>query len=268
MCTWARSEGARAGQRTRARAHARRQEERPTRHADRRRGPAVHLRACTPRRWHDPTGRAVEPRSARSDQPSSSRRRTRAARASRTRARRSSRGSSTTTASAGSTSPASSRSAGTPTGPSCESFAPDFYLPDLDLYLELTTLKQSLVRRKNRKLRYLRELYPMIRIKLFYARDFRALLLKYRRLDVAATLIGGEGQVRPSGVPEPVLVAAAALPGVQVGGALPGGGGRGSRGPQLPADTARRGRCRRGARGSHPRRARRDPLRSRTASRT
>ena len=94
-----------------------------------------------------------------------------------------------------------------------ESFAPDFYLPDLDLYLELTTLKQSLVRRKNRKLRYLRELYPMIRIKLFYARDFRALLVKYRRLDVAATLIGGEGQVRPSGVPEPVLVAAAALPG-------------------------------------------------------
>ena len=41
-----------------------------------------------------------------------------------------------------------------------ESFAPDFYLPDLDLYLELTTLKQSLVRRKNRKLRYLRELLP------------------------------------------------------------------------------------------------------------
>ena len=90
-----------------------------------------------------------------------------------------------------------------------ESFAPDFYLPDLDLYLELTTLKQSLVRKKNRKLRYLRELYPTIRIKLFYARDFRALLLKYRRLDVAATLIGGEGQARPAADPEPVLVATA-----------------------------------------------------------
>jgi hypothetical protein len=82
-----------------------------------------------------------------------------------------------------------------------ESFAPDFYLPDLDLYLELTTLKQSLVRRKNRKLRYLRELYPMIRIKLFYARDFRALLLKYGRIDAAASLIGGEGQA----VPEPTV---------------------------------------------------------------
>jgi hypoxanthine phosphoribosyltransferase len=78
-----------------------------------------------------------------------------------------------------------------------ESFAPDFYLPDLDLYVELTTLKQSLVRKKNRKLRHLRELYPMVRIKLFYARDFRALLLKYGRLDVAASLIGVEGQPPP-----------------------------------------------------------------------
>ena len=71
-----------------------------------------------------------------------------------------------------------------------ESFSPDFYLPDLDLWLELTTLRQSLVRRKNRKLRRMRELYPMIRIKLLYARDFRALMLKYGRLDVAASLIG------------------------------------------------------------------------------
>jgi hypoxanthine phosphoribosyltransferase len=76
-----------------------------------------------------------------------------------------------------------------------ESFAPDFYLPELDLWLELTTLRQSLVRKKNRKLRRLRELYPTIRIKLFYAKDFRALMLKYGRLDVAASLIGVEGQV-------------------------------------------------------------------------
>lgn len=72
-----------------------------------------------------------------------------------------------------------------------ESFAPDFYLPQVDLYIELTTLKQSLVRRKNRKLRHLRQLYPEIRVKLFYARDFKALMLKYGRLsfltDVAAT---------------------------------------------------------------------------------
>lgn len=78
-----------------------------------------------------------------------------------------------------------------------ESFSPDFYLPDLDLWLELTTLRQSLVRRKNRKLRRMRELYPMVRIKLLYARDFRALMLKYGRLDVAASLIGADGQMVP-----------------------------------------------------------------------
>lgn len=60
-----------------------------------------------------------------------------------------------------------------------ESFTPDFYLPDLDLYVELTTLKQSLVTKKNRKLRRLRELYPNINIKLFYGRDYRSLMTKY-----------------------------------------------------------------------------------------
>ena len=64
-----------------------------------------------------------------------------------------------------------------------ESFAPDFHLPEIGLYLELTTLKQSLVRKKNRKLRWMRLLYPEIRVKLFYARDFRALMVKYGRLD-------------------------------------------------------------------------------------
>ncbi len=76
-----------------------------------------------------------------------------------------------------------------------ESFAPDFYLPDLDLYLEMTTLKQRLVRKKNRKLRRLRELYPDIRIKLFYARDFRMLMLKYGKLGIIESLSGTPGQV-------------------------------------------------------------------------
>ncbi len=78
-----------------------------------------------------------------------------------------------------------------------ESFAPDFYLPELGVFLEMTTLKQRLVRKKNRKLRRLRELYPDIRIKLFYARDFRAMMLKYGRLGLAASLSGTPGQVVP-----------------------------------------------------------------------
>jgi hypothetical protein len=78
-----------------------------------------------------------------------------------------------------------------------ESFSPDFYLPDLDLYLEMTTLRQKLVRKKNRKLRRLRELYPDLNVKLFYARDFRALMLKYGRLALADGLSGTSGQVIP-----------------------------------------------------------------------
>jgi hypothetical protein len=81
-----------------------------------------------------------------------------------------------------------------------ESFSPDFYLPELEVYVELTTLKQSLVRRKNRKLRRLRELYPDIRVKLFYGKDFRALMLKYGRFDLAASLSGLEGQIMPGRV--------------------------------------------------------------------
>lgn len=109
-----------------------------------------------------------------------------------------------------------------------ESFSPDFYLPDLDVYLEMTTLKQRLVRKKNRKLRRLRELYPGIRIKLFYARDFRALMLKYGKLALVESLSGSLGQVvpeRPEVSPvvaaEPVAqgAAGAAVAGVEVASA-------------------------------------------------
>jgi hypothetical protein len=56
------------------------------------------------------------------------------------------------------------------------------------------------VRKKNRKLRRLRELYPELNIKLFYARDFRALMLKYGKLALFEGLSGTSGQVtsRPS----------------------------------------------------------------------
>jgi len=59
------------------------------------------------------------------------------------------------------------------------SFSPDFYLPDFDLYIELTTMSQKLVTKKNRKVRRLKELYPDVNIKIFYQKDFRALCFKY-----------------------------------------------------------------------------------------
>jgi hypoxanthine phosphoribosyltransferase len=60
-----------------------------------------------------------------------------------------------------------------------EAFSPDFYLPEQDLYLEITVMKQSLVTRKNRKLRKLRERYPDVNIKLFYKRDIERLVQRY-----------------------------------------------------------------------------------------
>src|SRR6266498_2503879 len=62
-----------------------------------------------------------------------------------------------------------------PDGSTIEAFTPDFYLPEQDLYVEITMMKQSLVTRKNRKLRKLRERYPDVNIKLFYKRDIERL---------------------------------------------------------------------------------------------
>jgi cytidylate kinase len=64
-------------------------------------------------------------------------------------------------------------------GNALEFFTPDFYLPEFDVYIELTTMKQSHVTRKNRKVRLLRELYPEINIQVFYQKDFENLIFKY-----------------------------------------------------------------------------------------
>jgi hypothetical protein len=60
-----------------------------------------------------------------------------------------------------------------------QQFTPDFYLPAYDLYIEITTMNQKLVTRKNRKVRRLRELYPGIKCKIFYQRDYLSLITKY-----------------------------------------------------------------------------------------
>jgi len=60
-----------------------------------------------------------------------------------------------------------------------QAFSPDFYLPAYDLYIEITTLNQKLVTKKNRKVRRLRELHPDVNVKVLYQRDYLALLAKY-----------------------------------------------------------------------------------------
>lgn len=72
-----------------------------------------------------------------------------------------------------------------------EAFTPDFYLPDMDLFVELTTLKSGLTAEKNRKMRQLQELYPDINIIMLKKRDYLRLLTKY-----------GYGAISPSQVPD------------------------------------------------------------------
>ena len=60
-----------------------------------------------------------------------------------------------------------------------EAFTPDFYLPDFDTYVELTTMRQPLVTKKNRKIRRMAEVHPDVRVKLLYRRDIEALGSKY-----------------------------------------------------------------------------------------
>jgi hypothetical protein len=64
-------------------------------------------------------------------------------------------------------------------GTTTEAFTPDFWLPDHEIYLEVTTMRQGLVTRKNRKVRHLRELHPEIRIRVVYQRDYLHLLVRF-----------------------------------------------------------------------------------------
>jgi len=64
-------------------------------------------------------------------------------------------------------------------GDATQRFSPDFYLPQYDLYIEITTLNQKLVTKKNRKARRLGELYPDVKCRVLYQRDYLNLLVKY-----------------------------------------------------------------------------------------
>ncbi|HZT36895.1 MAG TPA: cytidylate kinase family protein [Bryobacteraceae bacterium] len=69
-----------------------------------------------------------------------------------------------------------------------EAFTPDFYLPEFDLYIELTTMKQALVTKKNRKVKRLKAIYPHINIQVFYQKDLQDLVFKYGLSDRAPAL--------------------------------------------------------------------------------
>jgi hypoxanthine phosphoribosyltransferase len=81
-------------------------------------------------------------------------------------------------------------------------FTPDFYLPEDDLYIEITTMSQKLVTKKNAKVRRLKELHPGVRCKVLYQRDYLHLVLKYG-LEQAENL---EARAAPTRIPGPPRV--------------------------------------------------------------
>jgi hypoxanthine phosphoribosyltransferase len=85
-----------------------------------------------------------------------------------------------------------------PDGRPRRAFTPDFHLPDFDLFVELTTLRQSLVTRKNGKVRRLRELHPEVTVKVLYARDYQHLGARF----------GLEAPEQRGAAPDPVAPAA------------------------------------------------------------
>jgi len=77
-------------------------------------------------------------------------------------------------------------------------FTPDFYLPDQDLYVELTTLRPQLSTKKNKKMRLMADLYPNINIKLMKRREMRDLMVKYGLYDQAEHIQGTQAQKKAS----------------------------------------------------------------------
>lgn len=75
-----------------------------------------------------------------------------------------------------------------------QAFSPDFYLPQQELYIELTTMRPKLITKKNRKIRRMKELYPDINIKLFKRSDLRDMMIKYGMDEQASDLLGTEAQ--------------------------------------------------------------------------
>lgn len=87
-------------------------------------------------------------------------------------------------------------------------FTPDFYLPEDDVYIEVTTMNQKLVTKKNRKVRMVKELYSDVQCKILYQRDYLHLVVKYG-LEVPEQLSTGS---LPTRQPGPAVVSAMALP--------------------------------------------------------
>jgi hypothetical protein len=77
-----------------------------------------------------------------------------------------------------------------------QAFSPDFYLPDQDLYVELTTARPKLVTIKNRKIRRMGELYPDVSVQLWKRAELRNMMIRFGMDEQAASIMGTNAQKR------------------------------------------------------------------------
>ena len=128
-------------------------------------------------------------------------------------------------------------------GQPAQHFRPDFYLPGWNLYIEITTLNQRLVTKKNRKVRRLRELYPDVRIKVLYQRDYLKLLAKYG-LEPPSQMVAppavaertaGQGAGEEAAPGPDAGPAGAGGPSVRAAGTVERAAGRSPRQPSIPS---------------------------------
>lgn len=75
-----------------------------------------------------------------------------------------------------------------------QAFSPDFYLPDQDLYVELTTARPKLVTIKNHKIRRMGELYPDVSVQLWKRADLRNMMIRFGMDEQAANIMGTDAQ--------------------------------------------------------------------------
>lgn len=68
-----------------------------------------------------------------------------------------------------------------------EAFTPDFYLPDLDYYVECTVARRKLTRVKRRKVEAAQRLYGIM-VEIVYRADFEILARRWSLVRLAAVL--------------------------------------------------------------------------------
>jgi hypothetical protein len=82
-----------------------------------------------------------------------------------------------------------------PDGTVREAFTPDFYLPELGIYVECTVVRQNYTYRKRRKVRKA-EKTNGVKVQVLYGRDLEELARRWSLTELARAARNGDGDVK------------------------------------------------------------------------